>query len=398
MRILHTSDWHLGRVLYGKYDRSDELFRQVEYIGELTRQHNVDVLLVAGDIFHRYSPELTRRLAKTLSPYIQEGLHVILVPGNHDNREHFTMMRALLSLEQGESDRRVHIVQTREIIPIKGVQFAILPYPIRENLEPPCTDAVGKTTRNVVLSNAYARLVRSMTDALDPSRPAVFVAHINVAGVTTPSEKELGYDEDIRLGRSDLPVAPNLAYIALGHIHQQQEIPHAIPCWYSGNIERLDMGERNDTKGVLIVDIPEHGIATVTTVEQEQSLRLTTSSFYDIQNFSTLDLAQLPELYPDLENAFVKLHLELQPGDDPMGAKRQADELAKRWHFRLVDVSYSGQEISRTMTAVTANPHDRRETVMEYLQDRFGDRTDLQELKIRALVLMNEVNDAITQD
>ena len=271
MRILHTSDWHLGSRLYGQYDRTEELFNQVESICQLTTTHKVDVLLVAGDIFVRSSPELTKRLAKVLSPYVQNGLHVILVPGNHDNhpnREHFHMMQALLTLEQGKS-ARVQIIQTRSIITIKGVQFAIIPYPNRELLEPYRSDATGKTERNVVLSSAYANLVRSVIDALDPSIPAVFVAHINVAGVTTPSERELGYDEDIRLGKVDLPLTSNLAYIALGHIHQQQSIKHPIPCWYSGNIERLDMGERNDLKGVLLVDIPENGVATVTTWEQD---------------------------------------------------------------------------------------------------------------------------------
>ena len=166
MRILHTSDWHLGHKNY-KCDRTDELFQQVEYICQLTTQHQVDVLLVAGDIFallesEAYKqPQLTKRLAEKLAPYVQQGLHVILVPGNHDNREHFKMMHSLLALEQKESDR-VHIIQTREIITIKGVQFAIIPYPIPELLEPDRPDATGKTERNVVLSTAYANLVRGV--------------------------------------------------------------------------------------------------------------------------------------------------------------------------------------------------------------------------------------------
>ncbi|HEY9667597.1 MAG TPA: exonuclease subunit SbcD, partial [Coleofasciculaceae cyanobacterium] len=188
MRILHTSDWHLGNKLYKVHDRTDELFSQVERICQLTEEHKADVLLVAGDVFalHRSElikqPALTKRLANVLAPYVRRGLHVILVPGNHDNREHFRMMQALLTLEQGQSDR-VHVVQTRDIFTINGVQFAIIPYPSRELLEPHRSDATGSTERNVVLSSAYANLVRSVVDALDPSLPAVFVAHINVAGV-----------------------------------------------------------------------------------------------------------------------------------------------------------------------------------------------------------------------
>ena len=385
MRILHTSDWHLGHKNYG-CDR-DELFQQVEYICQLTTQHQVDVLLVAGDIFVRRSPELTKQLAKKLAPYVQQGLHVVLVPGNHDNREHFKMMHSLLALEK-ESDR-VHIIQTREIITIKGVQFAIIPYPSRELLEPHHPDATGKTERNVVLSTAYANLVRGVADSLDPNLPAVFVAHVNVAGVTTPSEKELGYDEDIRLGRADLPLASNLAYIALGHIHQQQQIEHPIPCWYSGNIECLDMGERKDTKGVLLVDIPQHGVAKVT------PLPLNTTLFYDIKTTAT-DLDSLHSLYPDLENAFVKIRLELQPEDDPVFLQRQVRELAERLKFKLIEVNCFGQGISRSITDLPNSPQNYQATVLGYLKNNYSEQPELlTELQTRTIELINEVNNAV---
>ncbi|MFW6295633.1 MAG: metallophosphoesterase family protein [Halothece sp.] len=388
MRILHTSDWHLGHK-NDSHDRTENLFQQVEYICQLTTQHQVDVLLVAGDIFARRSPELTKRLAKVIAPYVQQGLHVILVPGNHDDREYFRMMHSLLTLEQGHSDR-VHIIQTRDFVTINGVQFAILPYPSRELLEPHRPDATGKTERNVVLSSAYANLVRAVVEHLDPSLPAVFVAHINVAGVTTPSNKELGYDEDIRLGRADLPIAQNLAYIALGHIHQQQQIEHSIPCWYSGNIETLDMGERNDQKGVLLVDIPDNGEATVT------PLPLNVTPFYDI-TIPAVDLENLPDLYPNLEGAFVKIRLELQPDNDSVFLQRQARQLARKFNFLLVDVVFMGQGTSRTTTNLPDSPQDYHATVLGYLQTKYSEQPELlTELEQRAIELMREVNDATT--
>lgn len=401
MRILHTSDWHLGNKLYKVHDRTDQLFSQAERICQLTEEHKADVLLVAGDIFVRSSPELTKRLANVLAPYVRRGLHVILVPGNHDNREHFRMMQALLTLEQqGQSvdaerlvvRHRVHVVQTRDIFTINGVQFAIIPYPSRELLEPHRSDATGSTERNVVLGSAYANLVRSVVDALDPSLPAVFVAHINVAGVTTPSEKELGYDEDIRLGRADLPLASNLAYIALGHIHQQQKIEHPIPCWYSGNIERLDMGERNDKKGVLLVDIPSSGVATVKTWEQDATLELDATPFYDI-TISAADLETLPSSYPDIDLAFVKIHLELQPGDDSLVLQRRAYELCPR----CLGVTWSGAGLSRTNVELPDHPKDYAATVLDYLHSSFADDPELlSELEKRTNELLCEVNDAIT--
>ncbi|BAZ03348.1 putative exonuclease (plasmid) [Tolypothrix tenuis PCC 7101] len=392
MRILHTSDWHLGHKVNRTYDYSNELFTQIERICQLTEEHQVDVLLVAGDIFVRRAPEVTKHLAKILSPYVQRGLHIILLPGNHDDREHFRMMNALLSLEQGGSDR-VHIVETREIFTIKDVQFAVIPYPNRDLLEPHRADATGKTERNVVLSTAYANLVRSVVDALDPSLPAVFVAHVNVAGVTTPSEKELSYDQDIRLGTADLPLASNLAYIALGHIHQQQQIEHPIPCWYSGNIERLDMGERKDDKSVLLVDVPPEGVATVTTWEQEATLKLDATPFHDI-TIPAAELETLPSLYPDSDRAFFKIRLELQPGDDPVFLQRRVRESCPR----CLDVTFSGQGLSRTAGNIPDRPEDFATTVLEYLRQVYADDPDLAELEKRTNELMREVNDVITAD
>src|SRR6185369_17286232 len=109
MRILHTSDWHLGLRLSG-CDRTDDLFSQVGRICQLAEENKCDVLLVAGDVFVNRSPENTKRLADLLSPYVRRGLHIVLVRGNHDKPDHFQMMRALLAIE-GESER-VHVAQT----------------------------------------------------------------------------------------------------------------------------------------------------------------------------------------------------------------------------------------------------------------------------------------------
>ena len=197
------------------------------------------------------------------------------------------------------------------------------------------------------------------------------------------------------MGRADLPIASNLAYIALGHIHQQQQIEHPIPCWYSGNIECLDMGERNDTKGVLLVDIPQHGVATVTNWKRDASLKLKTTLFYDI-TITAADLDNLSNLYPDLEKAFVKIRLELQPEDDSVFLQRQVRELAKKLKFKLIDIDCFGQRISRNTTGLPNSPQDYQATVLGYLKNEYSKQPELlTELQKRTLELINEVNNAV---
>ncbi len=381
MRILHTSDWHLGAKLVG-HDRTEELFDQVGRVCRLAEEHGADVLLVAGDVFDRRAlPGLTNRLAGVLEPLVRQGTHVVLVPGNHDDREHFRMMSALLTLDRGRSER-VHVVRTREILRVEGVQFAAVPYPNREALEPFRTEATGATQRHVVLSSAYANLVRAMVGGLDPSLPAVFVAHVNVAGVRTPSDHEITYDEDIRLGREDLPLA-NLAYIALGHIHQPQPIPHPVPCYYSGSIERMNFGELGDKKCVLLVDVPHNGPAAVAPIPLE------TTPFYDLK-CSTAELESLPTAHPDLERAFVRVHAETRAGDDPVSLQRKIRELCPR----CLDVSFSGEGLSATAVDLPARPRDYVETALGHLRQVYADDPDLPELERRANELLREVSDA----
>lgn len=389
MRILHTADWHLGLGhKNNSNDRSDELFAQVKRICDLTQERAVDVLLVAGDVFDRRHrvDEMTKRLADTLKPYVRRGLNVILVPGNHDNREHFRMMRALLNLEKGQSEEQsaqgqVHIVQTREIVKIGDVQFAIIPYPIAEALEPYRTGDVGTGERNKVLSTAYVDQVLNFRDELDPNAPVVYVMHINVAGVMTPSERELTYDDDIRLAREALPL--DAAYIALGHIHQAQLIKHPIPCWYAGSIERLNMGERHDDKRVLIVDVPSHGEAQV------EEVPLDATPFYDIR-IPSAELESLGESHEDIHNAFIRLHLECKDGDDPVALQRQARTLYRR----CIDVSYSGIGTTLSTATLPECPTDYRTTVMNHVRETYADAPDLSELELRANRLLQEVDDA----
>ncbi len=388
MRILHTADWHLGSRLYS-HDRTDELFQQVKQVCDIAKQHDVEVLLVAGDVFEKRGtalPELTKKLAEILAPYIRAGMHVVLIPGNHDDREHFNMMNALLTLEQGQSER-VHVVKTKNIFSIRNVQFAAVPYPLHEVLQPYRAEVRGSTERNVSLSTAYADLVRSVIDALNPTLPAVFIAHINVAGVVTPSEHELTYDEDIRLGRGDLPIASNLKYIALGHIHQSQKIDHPIPCYYSGSIERMNWGERDDEKQINLIDIPEQGDAKVT------SINLETTPFYPLE-VSNSQLQDLPSMYPDLDRSFVMVQVINDNGADPASIYRVVKEICPR----QINIEVIGGDEKELRRRPVIHQKSYSETVRGYLAERYKDDPDLPELEKLTNQLIEEVENVASAD
>lgn len=392
MRILHTSDWHLGAALRGHYDRKEELFTQIEQICQLTEQHKVDLLVVAGDVFVRRNIfESTKSLAQTLSPYIKRGLKVLMFPGNHDDKEHFYMMRALLSVEESQKEQ-IYIIDKNEVVTINGVQFIIVPYPnIPELLEPYKIEASGAKNRNAVLSKAYATLLDSLLNSLDPNLPAVFFAHLSISGVISRSEKEVNYDEGILMERGSLPFAPNLAYIGLGHIHQCQKIPHRVPCYYSGSMERMDMGERDDDKFVLLVDIPNNGIANVTQIP------LAVTPFYDI-SLTASEIENLPTTYPDLNKSFFRLNIECDIDDEPIAVQRRVKELVDKLSLRCLDViCISNQPIVSTRDT-TKSPQDYSKTVLDYLYEKHFEDVDILALEERAKLLMQEVNNALAKN
>jgi exonuclease SbcD len=383
MKLLHTADWHLGAKL-GGHDLTPALLQQIEYLCALCDERKVDVLLVAGDVFEKkYGlADSTKKLAQMLRPRVQDGLHVVLVPGNHDDREHFRMMRELLSLTHDDTlARRVKIVEGNEIFSLCGTHFCAMPYPNREMLLQSQADIQGDE-RWTWSSAAYADVVRAWgarlkEKAAQAREPMVFVAHVTVAGVATPSGHEINYNEAIRLGRNDLPT--DMGYIALGHIHQKQKIEVTSPCYYAGSLDRLDMGECEDNKFALLVDVPELGAASV------EEIPLSVTPFLKL-SVKASQLETLLETQPEIADAFA--YFEVDPeAEDKVAVRRRINELCPR----ALDVRITGDDTLPQLSGAPAQPRDFRATALDYVRERFGDDPDLPGLETETQKLMDEV-------
>ena len=112
MKILHTGDWHLGDKWHG-IDRAADLTARLEQIAGFLQTHDVDVMLVAGDVFHdglsREAVEkATRVITDTFNPFLAGGGTILAVSGNHDSRDYFNLLDNALHLAPppGRSKRR----------------------------------------------------------------------------------------------------------------------------------------------------------------------------------------------------------------------------------------------------------------------------------------------------
>lgn len=387
MKIIHTADWHLGASWNG-IDRTDELFAQLDCVFKIARERAADVLLVAGDIFERVSRDklyaVSKRLAEKLKDLTANGCRAVLVPGNHDLRDHFAVMKTFLELESGKAER-VHIVEGYEKFEIDGVQFVCLPYPDPERLEAfgefRSSSSIGKAERNKSLSDDLAKFVGSVAQNIDASKPAVFVTHLQIIGVRYDgSPKEASYNEDISLGSDCLP--QNVSYIALGHIHKCQPIEKsAVPCWYSGSFDRMDFGERDDEKFVLAVEIDEQ-----TKKAAVEKVPVDCNKFEEI-NIAAEQLAEIAESGAEPKKSYGNLNISYTADDDTVLLTRQAKEFFPNFRRNLVR---EGAELIEV--AEFENPYNPKDTVRQYLEAQFGgDEILLAELIGRVDKLIEEV-------
>lgn len=393
MKIIHTSDWHLGSS-WRTFDRTDELFGQVEQVCEIVREKRADVLLVAGDVFERVGRDklnqVTKQLAEIIKPLVEGGVHIVLVPGNHDLREHFSVLKSYLELNTGSSEL-VHVAEGVEIFNIAGVQFVCLPYPEREILENfekrRKVENLNKEERNRFLSNNLVEIVRHIDqNEIDPTRPAVFAAHLLIHGVkpSAESEKELHYLDDICLSAGDLPT--NVSYVALGHIHCQQPIVHSVPAWYSGSFDCMNVGEIRDEKGVLLVEINGTTSATV------ESVPLKTTQFVDLKICSS-EIEEKASEFADCRTLLGRVEIDCAAGVDPIATRREATNF-----FRRCEIKLTGEAFKKAAVNALNNPHDRQQTILEYLDERFAGDADLPELKDLAKELIEEVSNAFAKN
>jgi exonuclease SbcD len=408
MRILHTADWHLGDRL-GRQDRTQDLRTAVERVADCCAQEQVDVLLVAGDLFSELAGpdalrESIRHLHETFAPFLRGGGTILTLTGNHDKESFCQTLRHAMSLAAptaGKSgDRaqpgRLYLATGPTLLRLgdrasgNDVQFILMPYPTpsRYLLDEAAQRYQGLDEKNRHLMTAYtARLhdVQQRAD-FDQGLQTVLAAHVHVRGAELPTLFRLTEQEDVVFSDADLPTG--FAYIALGHIHRAQCIASQKHVRYCGSIERLDLGESTDQKGVVVFDLGPEGLRG-----EPQTLPLEATPVYEVQIYQPkLELPQLREQYPGAANHLVRIQCTYTAGvDNREETLRQLEDIFPRWYDRqIIESGALGGSI------VIGPPKTRsfEETVREYLGQELVNHPEDQRKAVleRAEALMKEVS------
>lgn len=270
MKILHTSDWHVGKTLRGR-SRADEHQEVLVEIGEIARRETVDLVLVVGDLFDTAAPtpESEQIVYRALLDLAGSGATVALVAGNHDNWRRWQAVEPLLGLGNvvarsffaRPDDGGVVALDT----PGGPARVALLPF-LSQRYVVRAEDLMDIERDAAEHAQAYDARVRALVEGLcggmGDGAVCVLAAHLMVAGgVLGGGERDAHTIFDYSVSPAAFPV--HLDYVALGHLHRAQQLPGACPIWYCGSPLALDFSEEADDKCVLLIEAAPGVPATV---------------------------------------------------------------------------------------------------------------------------------------
>lgn len=269
MRILHTSDWHLGLETNG-HERLTEQSLFLDWLVETVVGEGVDALLVAGDVYDVVNPSVS---SQTLFASFLVRLHeraprcqVVVVAGNHDSGSRLEIPRPL-GLALGEiqlvgtfqpDEPTRHAFRLRDASGANAAWCLAIPFLRASDLDCRVQEGEGPEQAFVrALRTAYGALARACRD-IDPTLPIVAMGHLTLSG-----SERTGSERLLIGGVESIPVealAEGVDYVALGHIHRAQSWKGGA-VRYCGSPIPIDFDERNGKQRVILVDLEAPGAA-----------------------------------------------------------------------------------------------------------------------------------------
>lgn len=405
MKILHTADWHIGKVLH-KHALRDELLLFFDWLVQFIEEASVDILLVSGDIFDLANPAVKDRQVyyQLLSRLIKLDVHVIITGGNHDavgllNAPQKVLNELKITVVGGAEEQIED-----ELVPIEGksaeieLVIAAVPFLRDKDLRSKEIDEQYKNRAEAIRAGVkkhYADLAE-LCKSKYSDLPVIAMGHLYAQGVTT-SESE----RDIHIGNAAAVDSSIFSavydYVALGHIHRPQIVDKNPNIRYSGSPIALSFSEKSDLKSLVIVEVEDGKISPPQVIEipKFRSLSKITGNFEAVKK-------KLEEFKPDYP---LPSFVELEVKEDVFSALvlREVDQLVGK---------YQDSDLFTILKARTTFTEKAKDTAAlfeegEHIEDMqtidvFTKMMDLQELPSDQQAIMKEafieILDSVTQE
>ncbi|MFG6114594.1 exonuclease SbcCD subunit D [Halobacillus sp. MO56] len=312
MKLLHTADWHLGKIVNSVHMTEDQRYILQEFL-KVVDDEQPDAIIIAGDLYDRSIPprEAVELLNDVLTELvIDKKIPVLAISGNHDSPDRLEFGSQLFRSQQLYLDTKLKgefqpVTLTDEHGP---VHFHLVPY-----LEPAEVRQFFDDDSVQSHHQAAERMIDHIKSNHDMSERHVWVGHSFLAGgMETESEERLSM-----IGGSpyvDAELFEDFAYVALGHLHQPQRV-RSEHIRYSGSILKYSFSEASHRKGVTVVELTGED-TTIRQVPLKPRRDLEVVEGY-LDDFLNLELPDHPENY---------LHVKLLDDGqlvDPMGKLRR---------------------------------------------------------------------------
>lgn len=273
MKIIHTSDWHIGKIV-NEYSMIDDQKYILNKLIELIDEENIDVLMIAGDVYDRSIPpvEAVELLNETLSKLIiDRNVSVMIISGNHDSGERLSFGSKILEKQglyiAGSDDKLYKKVVLRDNN--QNVNFYLVPYKdpaltkkllnnkeIRSHNDAMIAvidkikEELNENEINILIGHGYVTMKRE--EAIEGNDHKYEVAELE----TSESERPLS------IGGTDLidgNIFKDFDYVALGHLHGRQRIGRET-MRYSGSLLKYSFSEVKQKKSVAVLDLIDKDI------------------------------------------------------------------------------------------------------------------------------------------
>lgn len=279
MRIVHTSDWHAGR-LWKNLNRLTELGAVLDNLAGFLVRERIDLLLMSGDVFDSVGPsaEAERMVFTFFRRVGSAGVQTVVIAGNHD---HAARLEAWGTLAELVGVRSVGLPRRRDdggLIEIatrdgERAQIAAVPFASVGRL----VSAMDVTGAANVAPQKYAdgmqRILEHLSSGFEPSAVRIIVAHTHLANaILAGSERKVHVGEEWAMTPQAIP--DTAQYVALGHIHRHQRVEASAPTFYAGSPLQLDFGEVGEIKQFLLIEAAPHLPVRVEAIPYEGALPL----------------------------------------------------------------------------------------------------------------------------
>lgn len=375
MKILHTSDLHIGKYI-GTYDLKEDTEYVLNQVVDTAIRERVEVVLISGDVFDRPNPseEAIKMYVSFLKELLDKNIKVIAISGNHDSGIRLSAYKDILGkgyFVEGEFNSPMRKVSlSDEYGPVNFYMLPFFtPFIVKSNLK------LEKGLENYDL--AMDEIIKK--ENIDTSQRNIILAHQFVAGFKFGgSEEDFSYSNGDEknvagVGIISLDKFQNFDYVALGHIHKPQKISRET-IRYSGSLLKYKTSEIDGPdKSVVIIDLKEKG-----NIEVKLDPIKPLHPFVKIEGL----LSELTNTNPN-ENDYV--YLIVDDDKTPIEAKNKLTPYYKR----IVDIEFPNDTLQQKMNLDTSLADKRPiDFICEYYREKTNKDLDEENKKLLAEIFI----------